>query len=277
MEERDPRLARIVASTVEVLGAGIGGFFSGGDPASAALAAMGGTAIGAVGADIAHRTLSPRQEVRVGEVFIQAAGVIKAREVMGATLRDDGFFDGDRSHGHEIAEGVMLAAMDTYEERKVRYLANLLASVAMDSDLDADTANVLLRRAEALSWLELRFLALIAQPETYPMPDEPPLRATTWNAHTVKQGLETMADMGGGDLMAFRKREGGHGIPLINTDLSGIGLQTNGSLLVEVMDLKTIPDADLRPVYDALLSGTVHADEDDGAAPNDGIDEAAKP
>lgn len=273
MEERESRLARIVAIAAEVGGAGVGGLLSGSDPASAALAAMTGTALGAVGADIANRTLSPRQEMRVGEVFLQAAASIKAREVMGEKLRDDGFFDGDRSHGHEIAEGVMLAAMDTFEERKVRYLANLLASVAFYTNIDADTANALLRRVDSLTWLELRFLALIAIPEDYPMPDEPPRRATDWNSHTVKHGLRAMADMGG-DLMHFRQKQGNHGIALFDLNLSGIALSSTGTLLVDLMELRTIPAANLRPVYDLLLSGDAEEDEGQTTAGSGIADEA---
>lgn len=140
-EGRDA-LARIAALGAELFGVGLGTFVGTGlDPGSAAVAAMAGTTIASAGADIARRMLSPRQEVRVGAVFVQAAGALEAGRVSGKQVRDDGFFGGEESDGYAFAEGVMLAAKDAFEERKVRYMGNLLANVALDSTIDAATAN----------------------------------------------------------------------------------------------------------------------------------------
>ncbi|WP_210506103.1 hypothetical protein [Naasia sp. SYSU D00057] len=192
----------------------------------------------------------------MGAVFMEAGAAIKAKEVLGQTLRDDGFFDGDRSFGHEFAEGVMFAAMDSFEERKIPYLGNLLANVAFAPSIDAATANFALRTAEGLSWLELCLLALIDRSDEFPMPNEEPRRSKSWDAHTVKGQLQRMADMGGGGLLAYRETlTEDFGLPTFDTTWSGIQFTSNGRLVKDLMELGSIPATDLRPIYNLLLAG----------------------
>lgn len=258
MSEDQGALTRIVALGAEVFGAGVGAFVGAElGPAGAAVAAMSGTAIGTAGADIALRYLSPRQEARVGGVIFQAAAAIKAGEVMGQSIRDDGFFDGERSYGHEFAEGVMLVAKDAFEERKIPYLGNLIANVAFVPTIDPATANMAVRMAEDLSWLEMCLLGVIANPEKYPMPDRSPAGSEHWKAHTVRATIKRMPDMGSADLLAYKrtKTEGPLGLAKFDTNLSGIEFTSRGRLIAGLMDLGSIPDADLAAVYD-LIVGT---------------------
>jgi hypothetical protein len=259
MSEEDAPLARIVAIGIESIGAGVGALFGTNvDPGTAAVAAMAGTGIAAVGADLARRLLSPRQEVRVGEVFVQAGAALKAKEVMGEHIRGDGFFaDGERSAGHEFAEGVMLAAMDSFEEKKIPYLANLLANVAVSPNIDAHTANFMLLSAGKISWLQFCLLGIIARAEEYPLPDTPFLQAQDWDRHTARTTLQRMADMTGPDqLLHFKtvKREGGIGLQLWDLNMNGIEIGSFGGLIINAMDLHTIPRDDLGPIYDLLFN-----------------------
>ncbi|MBG6215249.1 MAG: hypothetical protein LH475_07250 [Cryobacterium sp.] len=90
----------------------------------------------------------------MGAVFLPAGAAIKAMEIEGDSIRDDGFWDGEHSHGYEFAEGVLMVAVNNFEERKLPYMANILANVSMSASIDAPTANFILKSAERLSWLD---------------------------------------------------------------------------------------------------------------------------
>lgn len=253
MEEQTNGLHRLIGKGIETIGVGAGTYIgSGGDP-MATVTALSGTILGAVGNEIAARVLSPRQEVRVGAVFFYAGSVISAKEVLGETLRDDGFFDGEHSYGYEFAEGVMLVAMDSFEERKLPYLGNMLANVAFIPTIDAATANFALKTAEGLSWLELCLIGIIDQPEKYPLPDSPIQTAKAWETHTVRSRLTRMADVGSELLMYGRTKTERAGLPIVDTNLSSIRLTNTGKLIAGLMELSTIPDSELRPTYNLLL------------------------
>src|SRR6266851_208690 len=113
-----------------VAGAGLG-LVVGGDLGSLVGAGAGPAvtqALQRVGDEVTSRRLSPRQRARVGSVIWYTTAKIKANQDGGAAVRSDGFFDAqqdDRSAAEEIAEAVLLAAEQEYEERKLRYLGNL--------------------------------------------------------------------------------------------------------------------------------------------------------
>ena len=89
-------LRRLTGSAMAMAGAGAGaaaGLLFGNPVAGAVV----GQALAEVGNDIARRVLSPRQEERAGTVLVLAAAAVVAKETMGETVREDGFFDGERS------------------------------------------------------------------------------------------------------------------------------------------------------------------------------------
>jgi len=257
MSDDDGALLRIVTNASNAFGSAVGAFLGAAvDPATAAVAAMAGTWLGSVGADIARRTLSPRQELRAGELLIQATAALAIKEqVEGLTIRDDGFFDGERSNGEEFAEGVLLAAMDTYEERKLPYLGNLLANVAVMPTIDAGTANYALRIGERLSWAELCILTIFDRPDDYPMPDEPLSGgATDWREYTTKGLLRMMVDMRADALLVYRpKKTERLGLQSFDTNLSAVELTNFGRLVAGLMELGKIPEQELTPFYNQLL------------------------
>jgi len=74
--------------------------------------------------DVAKRFLSPREEDRVQEVMRLAAEKIKDTKKSGTKPRADlepGMLE-------ELAEGTLLAAKDTYEKKKLPFLASLLSN-----------------------------------------------------------------------------------------------------------------------------------------------------
>ena len=108
-----------------------------------------------IGKDVIERNLSARQQLRVGRAIAIAYGKLKAFEQSGRLLRDDGFFStssGGRSCGDEVTEATLLAAMSSAEERKVDFIASLLANVATDASISSQTAHLLINQAERLSF-----------------------------------------------------------------------------------------------------------------------------
>ncbi|TFC45886.1 hypothetical protein [Cryobacterium shii] len=244
------RLVRMAAQVPgSVFGAALGLTFAG--PTGAILGAVSGTVLSQVGADIADRTLSPRQELRVGAVFLSAASAITVKQLEGHTLRDDGFFDGTDSNGAEFVEGVMLAAMDAYEERKVPYLGNLIANVSFAEHIDAPSAHAALRRADDLSWLELRILGIFDDGESYPMPARPIPKSSDWPTWTVAKALQELINPPK-SLLKNARSTGSRGQMGYDLNLDAISMQSGGTLICGLMELGSIPKSDRSPIFEML-------------------------
>lgn len=100
---------------------------------------------------------------RVGLVYALTAAAIQRRLDAGDRIRDDDFFDRDitdRSNADEIAEAVLIAAQREHEERKLPFLANLLASFAFETRIDQGMANHLVKLASALTYREYCLLEI---------------------------------------------------------------------------------------------------------------------
>lgn len=142
--------AEIAGSTA---GAAVGLVFAG--PAGALAGAAAGPilsrTLGRVASEFGQRILGHRERVRAGAAVAFAAERLEALTRDGAAIRDDGFFsdlpDG-RNQAREVAEGVLLAARSAYEERKVRHIGYLFATVAVLPEIDSGLAALALRRAE---------------------------------------------------------------------------------------------------------------------------------
>lgn len=218
--------------------------------------AMAGQALSEVGSDLAKRVLSPRQERRIAEVLVLAAAEIVAQHTLGEQIRDDGFFDGERSDAAEITEGILLAAMNEHEEAKLPYLANMLASIAFIPTIHVNTANRMLNAAERLTWLELRILAIIeAGGDEYPLPDvDLPHTGQSWTDLSVFNATSQLRSEARG-LLTFPNREDQEsmGIPLFDLRMSRMRLSSMGNLLAKTMRLGTVPQDQLETTYAALL------------------------
>lgn len=253
MTEESNGLKRIITRASEAIGTGVGAFVITGDTTSA-VAATSGALLGAVGNEIAERGLSPRQEIRVGQVYLQASTLITTRVLSGETVRQDGFFEGPGSAGYELAEGILLVARDTFEERKLPFLGNLVGNIAFASTIDPYTANFVLRLAERLSWLDLCLIAIFDDDEQFPMPDLEQDHAPDWNSFTIMEQLRRLTETGGEQVMTFkRERPEESLLPTFDTRLSGIVLTNSGRLIAGLMELNQILRSELRPIYDQLL------------------------
>ena len=169
-DQTDVKLAgELVEAGGEFAGAAIGGALGLiGGPVGVVVGAGGGVLVTRtfkkVGAIVRQRWLDPRQEVRAGGAFALAAQKVQAQIDSGAKLRDDGFFEGAegrRPAAEELLEGTLKTAADSYEERKVPYLANFYASLTTNQRVSPAYANHLLRTIEQLTWRQIVVLAFL--------------------------------------------------------------------------------------------------------------------
>lgn len=124
-----------------------------------------------VGKEFAARQLGPVQLARAEEAYTQALQRMAERLNEDEAIRDDGFFDGprenDRPAAEELLEGVLQAAVDAYEQRKVERLGELYAFIAFNPDITPAHANQLLELAGRLTYRHLLCLGFFGQEEDF--------------------------------------------------------------------------------------------------------------
>jgi hypothetical protein len=149
---------------------GVLGFFLGG-PAGAAAGGAAGVAISKstskVLTDVANRSLSYREQVRIGAVTTLAIEKIKGKLDAGEKPRNDGFFETRKSalrpDAEEVFEGVLLKSKNEHEEKKVKIFANTFANIAFAPDLKVGEANHILRTIESVTYRQICLLSLFHQ------------------------------------------------------------------------------------------------------------------
>jgi hypothetical protein len=252
-------IVRLIASAGDVAGTALGAIVgvSTGDPALIVAGAISGSVFGNAVEEVATRALSNRQKKRAGVLIVEALAVVRAREASGEKRRADGFFDGDHSSGDEFIEGVLRAAMDEFEERKVPYLANLLASVYFDDTIDISSAHHTIRLANELSWIELEMLGIFWAAEIsnrFVLPDQPISdEISSWFDATINQ---TYIDLSDRYRLIHQEKvvTTPDALFTYNLNLSAVNLTNSGRLVAGLMNLNEIPQADLAPIYDALTA-----------------------
>ncbi len=267
-EQRVERGKEIAITGAEMLGAGVGGALGtiGGPPGIAAGATGGVLATRFfrwVGAEIAERLLSPREQIRIGGALAVAVARVQEREDAGETPRTDGFFEsreGVSSDALELLEGTLLNAARSYEERKVQYLGRLYASLAFDASVSPGYANYLIRLLERLTYRQLSALAFIANTERE---SERILLGTDQLGSGVVSASSIIAELGELGtigLIGFQQSNGsvltpasvwGEGRIDMHT-IGQIGLTDTGRDLLRLSELRAIPDADQDEVVAAL-------------------------
>ena len=179
-QERDDRLRVMIDKGAELaggtagpaVGAVIGTLFGGpeGAVAGGAIGGLATEAVKAIGRELSSRYLSPREQARVGGVFTLAAAEIVERCQNGEEVRDDGFFhtgNTKRSDAEEVWESVLLKSQREAEEKKLPYMAHLLANLAFNTEISAAMAHQMTKTAEALTYRQLCILQLSATKERF--------------------------------------------------------------------------------------------------------------
>ena len=146
------------------LGSGIAVSASIGDIAGITTGAI--SVLGQLGLDrFITPLISKRQTVRLFQWGTQAAEGIAQRLANGEKYREDGFLEKtptDRSKIDEAIESTLKKVMETTEEPKIKFMANLTENVHFDSDfdLDLDTYRRILKILDELSYRQLCIIKL---------------------------------------------------------------------------------------------------------------------
>ena len=127
-------------------------------------------AVKAIGQELSSRVLSPGEEKRVGAVFTLAVAEIFDRIEKGESVRDDGFFNNHgsgRSDVDEVWESALLKSQREAEEKKLPYMAHLLANIAFDTEISTAMAHQITKIAESLTYRQMCILKLSATKEKF--------------------------------------------------------------------------------------------------------------
>ena len=107
--------------------------------------------------------ISKRESIRLLQWGKQAAEGVAQRLANGEKYREDGFFfetPTNRSKMDEVVESTLKKVMETTEEPKMKFIANLTENVHFDSNLDLDTYRRILKHLEELSYRQLCIIKL---------------------------------------------------------------------------------------------------------------------
>lgn len=251
-EENDAAVRNLLGSGSEITGGAVGGgvgFLLGGPVGAVVGGAAGPAAAVALKGlihEIAGRRLSKREKMRAGAVLQITADEISRRLRNGEQLRSDGFFGEGRarSDGAEVAESIVLKAQREPEERKLRYMAKLLAGTAFDANVNAELAHQLAKTAEQLTYRQLCILKLAIVKEAFG------LRSTDYRGQgtfgkDLLQVLYECFDLYQRGLLNF-----GGSAAFGPSDVVPAGMTTQGlgSYLFNLMELREIPGSDLAPI-----------------------------
>lgn len=120
--------------------------------------------------EFGSRALGNREKARSAGVLLFATMRLEELQTEGKAVRDDGFFSGSsatRSSGEEVIEAVMNVARDTHEEKKLKYLGNLLAQIAVSKEINRSLAHELISVASGLSYTQMCILCIAVNKERY--------------------------------------------------------------------------------------------------------------
>lgn len=196
--------------------------------------------------EIAARLYSPRERVRISAATAIATERVSAQLIAGLQPRSDGFFDNTESRycpGSELLEAVLLKARDSFEERKVRHLGIFYANLVFADYVSPQTAHLLLKQLERLSYRQLTLLAIVGSKGSL---DVEALRSPN---HAVPE------------MEALRREE----MDLHSSDLGTMGLllgvsswidelSTLGRAMYDLSGLEEIPESDKSALENVLQS-----------------------
>lgn len=190
------------------------------------------------------RTLSTREQSRVGGVVRYAADRISARLLSGHVLRSDGFLsysNSQASPSEELLEAVLMRARNEYQEKKLRYLGLFFANLVFSEHASPQTAHLLLKHFERLTYRQLCMLSIVGKNGRY---DVEPLRRPS---HTEPE------------LEALKREE----MDLHSNDLGNLGLlgsdgpwsdtlSTLGKVFYDLAALNELPPAERTPIEEVV-------------------------
>lgn len=156
MNNKKPKALEVITSKIVAAGSGaIIGTLIGGVPGT-----IIGAAYGAAMDDISQRMLSPMEKNRLETIQKLAESKFKEQMERGAGLRKDI----NQINLKELYEGMLLTARESYEERKLPLIANLIATAPFTNTPVENLIQTLIT-AEQLSYRQLCIIGVIGQNE----------------------------------------------------------------------------------------------------------------
>lgn len=144
--------------------------------------------------DVADRTMSAREKVRVGAAAAVAFNKIEKVALSGNEPRKDDFFnseEGKRSDAEEILEGTLRRAREEYEEKKILLLGNFYANMVYSPGVSTEEANYYLRLFDSLTYRQLCVMSLIMMKPQYS--DFQNLRSHNYRTQNANMQASTVA------------------------------------------------------------------------------------
>lgn len=262
-DETGDSLSDLVQVGTEIVGGAGGaalGFIMGG--ASGAVAGGAGApllihTLRAGASELRRRYLGPREEIRVGAAIAFAIQQIDRNLKSGMIPRGDGFFDSsvsDRGAAVEVLEGVLKAAQQEHEEKKVKHLGFLYANIAFDDSIDRGMANHIIKLANALTFRQFCLLEFADRPIKSMQLRDFDFRTGPYgdSQEAVIQEIMEMKRM---ELIGFLDLADPGSIDIIPSRMEAFGL---GSGLADLMQTCQI-DAEDMDLVAAVLSGSEDA------------------
>ena len=118
--------------------------------------------------EVLRRVINPltsgSESKRLYQWAKQAAEGIVQRSKDGEAFRNDGFFEEtptNRSNFEEVVESTLKQVMDTTEEPKIKFMANLTENVHFDEGLDMDTYRQILKDLDELTYRQFCIIRLV--------------------------------------------------------------------------------------------------------------------
>lgn len=248
---------RALTLGAEVVGGGIGtvvGSF-GGIPGAVAGASVG-VALSKGLTESVERFYATKDMERFGAVAIYACNEIEKRlNDNNYALRNDGFFDNtcNRDKATELMDGVFTKARIQYEEKKIRYLANIYVNTAFISRISPDDANQILSLVDNLTYRKMCVLSIQAAREQHQL-YAGDLRTIDVDVTTLSTGL-TFALHEYLELFKLGLIEHEDDTTLLDisdVDLSSMKLSKIGQVCYDLLGLYDIPVEDCQQLLTTL-------------------------
>jgi len=251
-DDQDEDVRRLIEGGAEFAGAAAGAALS---LVGGPVAAVGGAAAGValtrsfkrIGSELQRRFLADRQRVRIGGAYAIAADRVDERLRAGDVPRQDGFFTGGdgRAPAEELLEGVLLAAGDSYEERKVPFLGLLYAAIAFDETITPAQGNYLIRQAQELTFRQLAVMAVVREGDARSFPEATGAVGEKWlvcndNLAIEVDELERRGFIHRGEYGATHRRGGMTFADASSLSIDTLTLTGPGDLMYRVMGLKDV-------------------------------------
>lgn len=142
------------------------------DPTITMLAALSApvcATLSSVAIDFLARSVSPSEKRRANKLFYAVMNRVWERRNSGEEIRSDGFFDieDDRSPAQEVVEATVQKCIKEYQEKKLRFIAEILAN-ALFSAHSAESVHSVLHLADVLSYRQFCLIRLLGDENTQP-------------------------------------------------------------------------------------------------------------